>query len=146
MLLFANLLSNIHSLIYKFEIHNCSKSKFLSTSLFGMCLFFVFICWKSRIDCAHDWKHPTIRISFQNREIFPVYRVRTPGPGLSASVGTGAALGVQCIKLMNSWQLRIAAWCGWYQWCLVIPVTFETLPQAHFPSRTEKMYTFHEKT
>ena len=86
MLLFANLLSNIHSLIYKFEIHNCSKSKFLSTSLFGMCLFFVFICWKSRIDWNMTENIPTIRISIQKREIFPVYRVRTPGPGLCPPV------------------------------------------------------------
>ena len=105
-----------------YDKNYCDKFQFLSTSLFGLCLFlFDFICWKSRIDWNMTENIPTIRISIQKREIFPVYRVRTLGPGLlSASVGTRAALGVRCIKLMNSWQLRIAAWCGWYWWCLVI--------------------------
>ena len=69
----------------------------------------------------HDWKHPNHQDQYPKEGNFSCVPCSYPGSWSAVrSVGTRAALGVRCIKLMNSWQLRIAAWCGWYRWCLVI--------------------------
>ena len=99
---------------------------FVSKSLFGLCLFLFWLhLLKVQNWLKHDWKHPNHQDQYPKEGNFSCVPCSYPGScsAVRQCRDRGSALGVRCIKLMNSWQLRIAAWCGWYWWCLVILVS-----------------------